>query len=60
MIPMTGVTLLASNMGKATVLLVPSMRIHLGGAISYLNRLVLEPALVALVLPLLKREGEGW
>jgi hypothetical protein len=60
MITMTGVTLLASNVGKSTVLLAPSMRIHLGGAVSYLNRLVLEPALLALVLPLLKRESEGW
>jgi hypothetical protein len=34
--------------------------IHLGGAVSYLNRLVLEPALLVLVLPLLKRESEGW
>ena len=57
---MTGVTLLASNVGKSTVLLAPSMRIHLGEAVSYLNRLVLEPALLALVRPLLKRESEKW
>ncbi len=60
MIPMTGVTLLAPNMSKSNVLLAPSMRIHLGGAVSYLNRLVMEPALLALVLPLLRRESEGW
>jgi hypothetical protein len=60
MIPMTGVTLLAPNMSKSNVLLAPSMRIHLGGTVSYLNRLVMEPALLALVLPLLRRESEGW
>ncbi len=60
MIPMTGVTLLAPNMSKSNVLLAPSMRIHLGEAVSYLNRLVMEPALLALVLPLLRRESEGW
>ena len=60
MIPMTGVTLVAPNMSKSNVLLAPSMRIHLGGAVSYLNRLVLVPVLLALVLPLLRRESEGW
>jgi hypothetical protein len=59
MIPMTEVQLLALDRSKPNVLLAPPMGLHLGEAVSYLNRLVKEPASLALVLPLLKRESEG-
>ncbi len=57
---MTEVTLLAPDTGKANVLVAPPMGLHLGEAISYLNRLVKESSLLALVRPLLVRESEGW
>jgi predicted metal-dependent enzyme (double-stranded beta helix superfamily) len=60
MIPMTEATLLAPNASKHNVLFGPPMGLHLEGAVSYLNRLVKEPALVALIRPLLKQESEGW
>jgi hypothetical protein len=57
---MTEVTLLAPDKSKPNILLAPPMGLHLGEAVSYLNRLVKEPSLLALVHPLLKRESEGW
>ena len=57
---MTEVTLLAPDKSKPNVLLAPPMGLHLGEAVSYLNRLVKEPASLALALPLLTRESEGW
>ena len=60
MIPMTEVQLLALDRSKPNVLLAPPMGLHLSEAVSYLNRLVKEPASLALVLPLMKRESEGW
>jgi len=60
MIPMTEVTLLSPDTSRPNVLLAPSMGLQLGEAVSYLNRLAKEPALLALVRPLLKQESEGW
>jgi Cysteine dioxygenase type I len=60
MIPMTEVTLLTPDTSKPNVLLAPPMGLHLGEAVSYLNRLVKDPALLALVRPLLRRGSEGW
>ena len=60
MIPMTKVALLAPDTSKPKVLLAPPMGLNSGEAVSYLNRLVKEPALLALVRPLLKRESEDW
>jgi len=60
MIPMTEVLLLAPDTSKPNVLLAPPMGLHLGEAVSYLNRLVNDPALLALVRPLLRRESKGW
>jgi predicted metal-dependent enzyme (double-stranded beta helix superfamily) len=57
---MTEVTLLAPDTSKPNVLLAPPIGLHLGEAVSYLNRLVKEPALLTLVRPLLERKSEGW
>ena len=60
MIPMTEVPLLAPDTSKQNVLFGPPMGLHLEEAASYLNQLVKDPAFLALVRPLLKRESEGW
>ena len=57
---MVEVSLQARDTSKPNVLFAPQMGLDLGEAVSFLNRLVKEPALLALVHPLLKRESEDW
>ncbi len=54
------VPLLAPNTSKPNLLVAPPMGLHLGEAVSYLNRLVKEPTFLALIHPLLKRESKDW
>jgi hypothetical protein len=56
---MTKVKLLALDTSRSNVLLAPPIGLHLGEAVSYLNRLVKEPASLALVRPLMKWQSEG-
>ncbi len=60
MTSMTEVTLLTPDKSKPNVFFAPPMGLHPGEAVAYLNRLVKEPALLALVRPLLERESEDW
>src|SRR5919199_3640592 len=60
MIPTAEVPLLAPDTSKPNILFAPPMGLHLGEAVSYVNRLVEDPALLALIQPLLKQESEGW